>query len=176
MSETTQQDNKVAERIFEGYGEDPQSLSSYATLIGLFNLILAGFLFFAKRAGHDLPERMELKDITLLGVATHKLSNALANDAIAMPLRAPFTELQEKQSPKMVDEQPRGSGLRKSVGELLICKFCLGMWIASFFTYGLILAPRVTRLIASIFAVVALSDHLHQTYKALTNRADSRLR
>ena len=68
MSETTQQDNKVAERIFEGYGEDPQSLSSYATLIGLFNLILAGFLFFAKRAGHDLPERMELKDITLLGV------------------------------------------------------------------------------------------------------------
>ena len=68
MSETTQQDNKVAERIFEGYGEDPQSLSSYATLIGLFNLILAVFLFFAKRAGHDLPERMELKDITLLGV------------------------------------------------------------------------------------------------------------
>jgi len=114
---------------------------------------------------------MELKDITLLGVATHKLSNSLANDAVAMPLRAPFTELQEKQSPKMVDERPRGSGLRKSVGELLICKFCLGMWIASFFTYGLILAPRVTRLVASIFAVVALSDHLHQTYKALTNRA-----
>jgi hypothetical protein len=45
------------------------------------------------------------------------------------------------------------------------------MWMASFFTYGLILAPRVTRLVASIFAVVALSDHLHQTYKALTNRA-----
>jgi hypothetical protein len=171
LSETERQDNKVAEGIFEGYGEDTQLLSSYAALIGLFNLILAAFLFFAKRAGYDLPERVELTDMALLGMATHKLSNSLANDAVAMPLRAPFTELQEKQGPKMVDEQPRGSGLRRSVGELLTCKFCLGMWMASFFTYGLILAPRVTRLIASIFAVVALSDHLHQTYKALTNRA-----
>ncbi len=171
LSETERQDNKVGEGIFEGYGEDTRSLSSYAALIGLFNLILAGFLFIVKRAGRDLPERVEFKDLALLGVATHKLSNSLANDAVAMPLRAPFTELQEKQGPKMVDEQPRGSGLRRSVGELLTCKFCLGMWMASFFTYGLILAPRVTRLIASIFAVVALSDHLHQTYKALTNRA-----
>ena len=171
MSETGRQDNKVAEEIFEGYGEDTQSLSSYAALIGLFNLILAGFLFLVKRAGRDLPERVEFKDLALLGVATHKLSNTLANDAVAMPLRAPFTELQEKQSPKMVDERPRGSGLRRSVGELLTCKFCLGMWMASFFTYGLVLAPRVTRLVASIFAVVTLSDHLHQTYKALANRA-----
>ena len=104
-------------------------------------------------------------------MATHKLSNTLANDAVAMPLRAPFTEKQEKQSPKMVDEQPRGRGLQRSVGELVTCKFYLGMWRASFFTYGLVLAPRVTRLVASILAVVTLSDHLHQTYKALTNRA-----
>jgi hypothetical protein len=45
------------------------------------------------------------------------------------------------------------------------------MWVSSFFTYGLILAPRVTRLIASVFAVVTVSDHLHQTYKALVKRA-----
>ncbi len=166
-----QQDNQITHDVFEGYGEDPQTLSSYAVLIGVFNLILAAFLLITRRTDRSLPERMEAKDIVLLGVATHKLSNTLANDAIAMPLRAPFTEMQEKQSPKMVDEQPRGSGLRRSVGELLTCKFCLGMWTASFFTYGLVLAPRVTRLIASIFAVVTLSDHLHQTYKALTNRA-----
>jgi hypothetical protein len=43
--------------------------------------------------------------------------------------------------------------------------------LASFFTYGLVLAPRVTRLIASLFAVVTVSDHLHQTYKALMKRA-----
>ncbi len=160
-----------AEGPFEGHGEDPRSLYSYSALIGLFGLILAGFLFFVKRAGLDLPERVELADMALLGVATHKLSDSLANDAVAMPLRAPFTELREKRSPKMVDERPRGSGLRRSVGELLTCKFCLGVWTASFLTYGLVLSPRVTRLVAGIFAVVALSDHLHQAYKALKNRA-----
>ena len=170
MSEQVQ-DNKAPQEVFEGYGEDPQTLSSYAVLVGVFNLILAAFLFLTRRTSRSLPERIEAKDIALLGVATHKLSNTLANDAVAMPLRAPFTELQEKQSPKMVDEEPRGGGLQRSVGELVTCKFCLGMWMASFFTYGLVLAPRVTRLIASIFAVVTLSDHLHQTYKALTKRA-----
>jgi hypothetical protein len=34
-----------------------------------------------------------------------------------------------------------------------------------------VLAPRVTRLIATVFTVVTISDHLHQTYKALTKRA-----
>ncbi|MBV9455047.1 MAG: DUF1360 domain-containing protein, partial [Rubrobacter sp.] len=47
----------------------------------------------------------------------------------------------------------------------------LGLWVAAFLTYGLVLAPRVTRLIAGIFTILALSDHLHQTYKAITNRA-----
>jgi hypothetical protein len=30
------------------------------------------------------------------------------------------------QSPSNVEEQARGTGLRKAVGELLICVFCLG--------------------------------------------------
>jgi len=86
-------------------------------------------------------------------------------------LRAPFTELQEKESPKNVEETPRGEGLRRSIGELLTCQFCLGLWVASFLTYGLVLVPRVTRLIATVFTILTLSDHLHQTYKALTKRA-----
>jgi hypothetical protein len=43
--------------------------------------------------------------------------------------------------------------------------------VASFFTYGLVLVPRLTRLVASVFAIVTVSDHLHQIYKALMNRA-----
>ena len=165
-----QQDNKMTQDIFEGYGVEEQTLSSYAALAGLFNLILAGFLLLTRRAERPLPAQIEVKDIALLGMATHKLSLVVAKDAVTMPLRAPFTELREKQSPKSVDEEPRGEGLRRSIGELITCQFCVGMWLASFFTYGLVLAPRVTRLIATIFAVVTLSDHLHQTYKALTKR------
>jgi len=162
---------KPSEGIFEGYDGGEGSLPSYAALAGFFNLILAVFLLVARKAGRPIPERIEARDIALLGVATHKLSLLVAQDAIASPLRAPFTELQEKQSPKRVDEKPRGKGLRRSLGELLTCQFCVAQWVASFFAYGLILAPAVTRLVASIFAIVALSDHLHQIYKALMNRA-----
>ena len=157
--------------VFEGYDGGEEPLPSYAALAGLFNLILAVFLLIARKSGRQIPERVETRDIALRGVATHKLSMLVAQDAVTSPLRAPFTELQEKESPKSLDEKPRGKGLRRSVGELLTCQFCLGMWVASFFTYGLVLAPRVTRLIATVFTVVTISDHLHQTYKALTKRA-----
>ena len=157
--------------IFEGYGGRKQRLYSYATLIGVFNLIFVVFLLVAKGTGRSIPERVDVKDIALLGVATHKLSLTGAQDAVTSPLRAPFTELQEKESPKSVQEKPRGEGLRKSIGELVTCQFCLGMWAAAFFTYGLVLAPRVTRLFATILTVLTISDHLHQTYKALTTRA-----
>ena len=165
-------DENKPEGIFEGYGkgEDIQ-LFSYGVLAGVFNLIFAAFLLTARGLGRSLPERVDAKDIALLGMATHKLSLVGTEDAVTSPLRAPFTELKEKESPKKVDEKPRGEGLRRSVGELLTCKFCLSVWLASFFTYGLILAPRVTRLVATIFTVVTISDHLHQAYKALMNRA-----
>ena len=157
--------------IFEGYGGRKQRLYSYATLIAVFNLIFAVFLLVAKSTGRSIPERVDVRDIALLGVATHKLSLTGAQDAVTSPLRAPFTELQEKESPKSVQERPRGEGLRRSIGELVTCQFCLGMWAAAFFTYGLVLAPRVTRLFATVLTVLTISDHLHQTYKALTKRA-----
>jgi hypothetical protein len=171
LSDTAQTDNRATTDIFEGYGGDEQRLRSYAILSSLFNLIFATFLLIARRAGRPIPERVDTKDIVLLGVATHKLSSLVSNDAITSPIRAPFTEFQEKQSPKKVEEEPRGEGLRRSIGELVSCQFCLGTWLASFFTYGLVLAPRVTRLFATVFTILTLSDHLHQTYKALTKRA-----
>jgi hypothetical protein len=165
-------DGKSSEGTFEGYknGEDVP-LFSYAVLAGTFNLLFALFLLLVRVSGKPLPERMDAKDIALLGMATHKISLVGSQDAITSPLRAPFTELNEKESPKKVDEQPRGEGLQRSVGELLTCQFCLGVWVASFFAYGFVLVPRVSRLVAAVFAAVTVSDFLHQIYKALMKRA-----
>ena len=165
-------DSGPSGETFEEYknGEDIQ-LFSYGVLAGAFNLIFAVFLLAARLAGRSIPERVDARDIALLGMATHKLSLVGSEDAITSPLRAPFTELREKESPKKVDEKPRGEGLRRSVGELLTCKFCLSVWVASLFTYGLVLLPRVTRLLAAMFAIVTVSDHLHQAYKVLMNEA-----
>ena len=161
-------DGKPSEGTFEGYkkGEDVP-LFSYGVLAGTFNLLFALFLLAAKVSGKSIPERIGARDIALLGMATHKLSLLGSQDAITSPLRAPFTELEEKKSPKKVEEKPRGEGIRRSVGELLTCQFCLGVWVASFFTYGFVLLPRASRLIAAVFAAVTVSDFLHQVYKAL---------
>jgi hypothetical protein len=165
-------DGKPSEGTFEGYkkGEDVP-LFSYGVLVGTFNLLFVLFLLATRVTGRSIPERMDVKDIALLGMATHKISLVGSQDAITSPLRAPFTELNEKESPKKVDEKPRGEGLRRSVGELLTCQFCLSVWVASFFTYGFVLLPRVSRLVAAVFTAVTVSDFLHQTYKALMKRA-----
>ncbi len=156
------------------YGEydkkDDVPVSSYATLVGVFNLIFGLFLVVSRATGRGIPERIEVRDILIFGAATHKLSWILAKEPITSPIRAPFTELQEVKSPTKADEKPRGTGLQKTVGELLTCHFCLGMWVAAFFTYAFALFPAVTRLIAAIFAMLAISDHLHQTYKSLMDR------
>ena len=165
-------DGGPSEGTFEEYkqGEDIPLLS-YGLLAGAFNLVFAVFLLAARLTGRSIPERLDVKDIALLGMATHKLSLLGSQDAIMSPLRAPFTELEEKESPKKVDEKPRGEGLRRSVGELLTCQFCLSVWVASLLTYGLVLVPRVTRLVAAVFAAVTVSDYLHQAYKVLMNKA-----
>ena len=56
------------------------------------------------------------------------------------------------------------TGLRRAVGELLTCPFCLGTWIASGFIYGYVFTPRISRILASIFAVSGLADFLQQLY------------
>jgi hypothetical protein len=165
-------DVKPSERTLEGYkkGEDVP-LFSYGMLAGTFNLLFVLFLLVTRISGRSLPERIDARDIVLLGMATHKLSLVGSQDAITSPLRAPFTELEEKKGPKKVEEKPRGEGLRRSVGELLTCQFCLGVWVASLFTYGFVLLPRVSRLVAAVFAAVTFSDFLHQIYKALMKNA-----
>src|SRR5829696_5987742 len=87
---------ELAQGVFEGYDGGEEPLPSYAALAGLFNLILAVVLLIARKTGRPIPERIEARDIALLGVATHKLSLLLAKDAVTSPLRAPFTEPQER--------------------------------------------------------------------------------
>jgi hypothetical protein len=145
-------------------------LASYAAFAGLFNGAVASGLLAARRAGHELPERIDAGDVVLTGVATHKLSRLLAKDKVTSFARAPFTELQEPGGPAELEERPRGSGLRRAVGELVSCPYCLGLWISAGFNVGLVTAPRTTRFVASIMTVLTISDFLQIGYKAAEER------
>jgi Protein of unknown function (DUF1360) len=64
----------------------------------------------------------------------------------------------------------QGRGMRRVIGELLVCPFCISQWIATAFAVGLVFAPRATRWIAGVFGAVGASDYLQFGYK-LAERA-----
>jgi hypothetical protein len=151
-------------------GEEPP-LGGYAFLAGTYGSALAGSLIALRAAGRELPGRPTAPDILLVGIATHKLSRLIAKDRVTSFLRAPFTQFQESSGQGEVEEQPRGEGLRLAVGELVVCPYCLAQWIASGLTIGLLGAPRLTRLISTIFVTHTISDFLQIIYHAAEERS-----
>jgi hypothetical protein len=144
-------------------GGEERPLGSYAALVGLYGAGVVGLGALVRRRGRQLPA-VGAGDVALLGVATHKLARLLAKDSVTSPLRAPFTRYKGLSVGAEPAEEVRGDGLRKAVGELVTCPFCLGQWVATGFAFGLVLAPRATRLVASVFAELTLSDFLQLAY------------
>lgn len=136
----------------------------YAALVAVFNGLLATAFLARKCSREPLPERVDPKDLALFALATQKLSRVITKDKVTSAFRAPFTEVEGKGGPGEVEERAKGRGLRRAIGELLTCPFCLGTWIASGFIYGYIFVPRISRTLASIFAVSSLADFLQQLY------------
>src|SRR5215212_1231805 len=134
--------------------EDHRPLAGYAAISAIFGVALAGAL----AGGRELPERPGAADLVLAGVATQKISRLLAKDKVTSFIRAPFTRYEEPGGQGEVEEAPRGSGARYAIGELLVCPYCLSQWIAAAFAVGLIAAPRLTRLLTSMWAAQAIGD------------------
>jgi hypothetical protein len=158
--------------LVEGYapGED-RPLGGYAVLMGLYGVAVTAGAVTLRRRGRPLPH-VSMADIALVGVATHKLSRRMSKDSVTSPLRAPFTRYEGVAGPAELQEGVRGRGLRKAVGELVSCPFCLSQWVSTGFTFGLIAAPRATRWTASVFASLALADFLQFAYAWAEQRAE----
>jgi len=139
---------------------------------GAMVVALAALVRRRGRRGRGLPERIHLGDLALLSVATHKISRLLAKDPVTSPLRAPFTRFAGTSGPAELKEDVRGAGPRKAVGELLTCPFCISQWVATVLAFGLVLAPRATRLAASIFTGLTAADFLQFAYAAAEQAAE----
>lgn len=140
-------------------------MGGYAVLLGVFAGLAGGFAAWLSRSGRELPERVTAGDLALVTVATAKASRLVSQDRVTSTVRAPFTRLEGDQGSGGVSEAARGTGLRRAIGELLICPYCLGMWIAAAFTAGLIVAPRATRWTATALSTLLGSDLLQIAYK-----------
>jgi hypothetical protein len=149
-------------------GHSPQQyrpLGGYAVLTATFTSLAASFAWWLRRSGRELPERMPVGDLLLMTLATHKVARLIAKDRVTSAVRAPFTRYEGDAGPAEVKETPRGRGIRRAIGELIACPYCLGLWIGAAFSAGLIVAPRPTRWIASVFTIFFGSDLLQIAYK-----------
>src|SRR6188472_51962 len=142
-----------------GYAE-PQKrppFGPYLAFMSIFGTLVAAALLIARRQGRELPEKVSAGDLALIGTAAHKASRVVSKDKVTSPLRAPFTELEGRGGPAEFEESSRGTGWQKAIGELLICPYCLGLWVVAAFSIGIVFAPRVTRFVASLFSALTIS-------------------
>lgn len=143
--------------------DEPRPLGAYAALAAVVNAGISAALI-ARR--DRLPERMSAADIALMGITAHKVSRIVAKDKVTSFLRAPFVRYEGPAGPGEVTESPRGEGLRRAVGELLVCPYCLSHWVAGGYAAGLLFAPRGTRFVGAMFAAETISDFLQIAYRA----------
>ena len=139
-------------------------LGSYAILMGTFSSLAAGFATWFHRSGRDLPERIDPRDLALLTVASHKAARMVTKDRVTSAVRAPFTRFEDDAGPGEVSEAARGRGLRRAIGELLVCPYCLGMWTSAGLTASLLVFPRFTRWFATVLTMFFGTELLQLAY------------
>jgi Protein of unknown function (DUF1360) len=154
---------KYGEKTAEREECKEQLLAEYATMLAFYLasvVTLTGVAIEQDR----LPRKISLFDLALLGVATHKLSRILAKDRITGILRAPFVSYIRSAGAGEVEEEARGHGIQRGIGNLVSCPFCMAPWCATALGFGFVFAPRVARFFAGVLASVAASDFLHRAY------------
>ena len=132
-------------------------LPEYAALAGTFGAVLGGFLLLA---GRRIPERVSLGDTVRIGLTSYKLGRLIAKDPVTSFVRAPVTRDADATEPKR-------EGAARALGELVTCPYCIGLWIASGLAYSLVVFPRQTRLVTTIFGAQAVADFLNAGFVRL---------
>jgi hypothetical protein len=155
-----------------GYSDKPEEmpLAGYATLLAAY-----GFAFgpvFASQWPRRNGAVPKAADIMLLGIATHKIGRIITSDWVTSPVRAPFTKYVESSGGGEVKEQSRGTGLRRAIGDLLTCPWCMAPWVAGALYSTFVVNPRAARLLAACFTSVAVSDVLQHAYSGVRRRSE----
>jgi hypothetical protein len=137
---------------------------SYATLVAIFGLGAA----LASRAS-DPDQELRAIDLVTLGLATFKASRVLARDKVTSFVREPFVEESAYDGEA---ETPKGTGMKRAIGELVTCTRCVGMWIATGLAASTSVTPRFSRLLIWSLDAAAINDFLLAGFTALTEKAN----
>ena len=138
-----------------------------ATYAGL----VAGVALLARVTGREIPRQLSTADVIRCAAATQKLSRLLTKDPVTSPLRAPFASYEGTAGPAELREEVRGTGGRKTIGEMVTCPFCASVWVGTALTAGLVCLPRTTRLATATLTALAGADLLQYAHALLEKAA-----
>jgi Protein of unknown function (DUF1360) len=154
-------------------GDEERPLGGYLAAMGAYATVTGALALTARLTGRRIPDGLSAGDLLLSAVAAHKLSRLITKDPVTSPLRAPFTRYQGQSGPAELTEEARGTGARKTVGELITCPFCLDLWVATGLVAGFVFLPRTTRLAAGTLAVLAGADLLQFGYALVEEKEEN---
>lgn len=119
---------------------------TYAGIIAVY-LSLLGALAALVRRKKALSKAPPAQELAMLGLATFRFSRLLAYDRVTQVLRLPFVRVGEGyEQLEGTQEEPKGSGLQRSLGQLLNCSWCASVWAGTFNVGIYALFPPIGRL------------------------------
>lgn len=137
------------------------------TLTLVFLGLFAAFIAWRAGRAPALEEfRFSALDLVLLALATFRLGRMIAYDLVMEPLRAPFARTVPDGSGAGDTVEPRGTGARYSLGQLLSCPICIGTWVAAFLVYALVAFPGPARIFLWFMAAVGAAEVLNALVEA----------
>ncbi len=138
---------------------------TYMALTGIFMSLLA---IFNLRSRKSSETDIKPFDYFLLGLSVFRMGRMVSYDTVMEPYRAPFTQTVPDSSGAGDTVEPKGTGWRRAIGELIACPICSGTWIAAVLVYGMQVVPGPTRILMAIMSVIGLGEILNAATEALS--------
>jgi uncharacterized protein DUF1360 len=135
---------------------DRGPMGAYALLLAIFVVLV---VLVAVIAGARLRGLPSVFDLTLAGLASYRITRVISQSKIGRVLRAPVTD--------PTGEEPRGGGMVRALGELVLCGSCFSVWVAAAISVALVAFPDQTRFIAFLFAAAAVAEFLLVAFERL---------
>lgn len=97
---------------------------------------------------------LEPLPLVLMSLATYRVANIIANERVTQIFRAPFVDVKQEDGEEV--EVPKEEGVKETIGTLLYCPSCVGVWVATAFVYMFIYLPDLAWLVSAIFTLSAM--------------------
>jgi hypothetical protein len=142
----------------------PVSSTDYAALSAGWAALLGAVLVAARDKGDEPVQSIEILPI---GLASFALAKLVAKEKVDAWVREPFVE-EHASGP-----EPKGSGVRYAVGELITCTRCVGVWSALGLTALRVIRPREARVVNAVLGASAVNDVAQAGFSWLCAKANA---